>query len=112
MHFSKNIIIALSTLSLVACANAHKMNSLDIGMTKKAVIERLGEPNSTSAISGIQYLAYNFYPTDESYWDCRPGNYYVRLVNGRVDSFGSMGDFDSTKVPETKSTVDINIKRK
>ena len=33
--------------------------------------------------------------------------YYVRFINGIVDSFGREGDFDSTKDP--KETLDINI---
>ena len=38
-------------------------------------------------------------------------DYFVRFKNGLVESYGKMGDFDSTKVPETKTTVDLNINK-
>ncbi len=80
-------------------------------MTKEQVINCLGTPNSISAMDGVQYLRYNLYPTDTHASYGITEVYYVRVVNGKVDSFGQLGDFDSTKVPEIKSTVNLNIKR-
>jgi hypothetical protein len=37
--------------------------------------------------------------------------YYVRLKAGVVDAYGRVGDFDSTKIPETKQTIDVNINK-
>ncbi len=39
-------------------------------------------------------------------------DFFVRIVDGKVESFGRRGDFDSTKVPESKTTLDVNIKNK
>jgi len=86
------------------------MNKLSLGMTKSQVIEAMGNPDSTSAQGGAEYLKYNLW---RDFWDRRPGDYsdgyFVRLMNGKVESYGRMGDFDSTKVPETKQTIDLNI---
>ena len=34
------------------------------------------------------------------------GPYYVKLVNGKVESFGEKGDFDSTKTPTVRIEID------
>jgi len=107
-------ILTIFAVALSACAATPKMNRLSIGMTKAevvAVMER--EPDSTSARSGVEYLTYNLW---RDFWDRRPGDYsdrfFVRLISGKVESYGRIGDFDSTKVPETKQTIDLNIKNK
>ena len=92
-------------------ATAHKMNSVSIGMTKQEVISVLGPPTSTSAKEGVEYLDYRFYETDDHAFYGITSPYFVRIINGKVDSYGHLGDFDSTKAPETKSTIDLNIKK-
>lgn len=90
------------------CATANKLNNVSLGMSKQEVISELGPPVSTSAKEGVEYLKYFFVEKD-----VRDGKtpYYVRLVNGKVESYGRVGDFDSTKTPETKSTIDLNINK-
>ena len=88
------------------------MNSVNIGMTKQEVISALGSPTSTSAKEGVEYLNYLLYETigdTTGFGKTKP--HFVRIINGRVDSYGILGDFDSTKTPETKSTIDLNIKK-
>src|SRR3989338_3734096 len=90
---------------------ADKMNFLEVGMTRHQVVQILGMPNSTSAIDNTVYLLYMLHernhPPDREHTE-----FFVRVVNGKVESFGRSGDFDSTKVPETKTTIDLNIKNK
>ena len=85
------------------CATAYKMNNLSKGMTKEQVIKIMGRPNSTSAKGGAEYLNYKLVEDD---WIQR--SFYVRLIDGYVDSFGKLGDFDSTKDP----TININTNSK
>jgi hypothetical protein len=69
-------------------------------MTKQEVVSVLGGPESTSAPgSGIEILRYHLLtpPVEE---------YFVKIANGKVVSYGKVGDFDSTKDP----TLDLNIK--
>ncbi len=79
-----------SVAFLVACAGSfQRMNHLRLGMTKQDVIQTVGTPDMTSASGHVEYLKYRsnsglFY-TD---------NYYVRLLDGKVDAFGQQGDFN------------------
>ncbi len=108
----KLFILLLTVFIFSGCATAYKMNNLNLGMTKQEVINVLGIPLSTSAQNGIEYLNYRFTETDEDDWDSIYTPYYVRLIDGRVESYGKLGDFDSTTIPEMKSTVDLNVTQK
>lgn len=99
------------SLVSVGCATAHKMNNISIGMTKNQVIETLGKPSSTSAKEGVEFLSYRFSETDDDAFMGYSTRFFVRIIEGKVDSYGRLGDFDSTKVPETKSTIDLNIRK-
>ena len=105
----------LHTLTLVAliavagCATAPKMNRLSVGMTKQEVISVMGSPASTAAPgNGVELLRYRLSPTSDHAFYGSTEEYFVRLVNGKVDSYGKMGDFDSTKDP----TLNLNIKNR
>jgi len=84
------IIIFIAVAFLLGCAGAgQKMNSLKIGMTKQEVIEAIGAPNSSSGSRNVEYLKYEsntgVFSSDE---------YYVRLMDGKVDAYGKKGDFN------------------
>jgi hypothetical protein len=84
------VLLLLSAAFLFACAGSfQRMNHLKLGMTKQEVIQTIGTPDITSASGHVEYLKYRsnagvFY-TDE---------YYVRLLNGKVDAYGQQGDFN------------------
>lgn len=83
------IIMFLSVALLFGCAGSfQRMNNLKIGMTKQEVIEAIGVPNSISATRKVEYLKYRIntglFSTDE---------YYVRLLDGKVESYGERGEF-------------------
>jgi Short C-terminal domain len=102
---------------LSGCATSGKINSVSIGMTKNQVVEAMGAPDTVSSHSGSEYLSYFL-----CYSNCAAlivenrGRdwYYVRLINGTVESFGKKGDFDSAKVPTTRieriDTIKQNIR--
>lgn len=100
--------LLLILLTLVGCATSHKINNISLGMTKQQVIGTLGTPVSTSATAGVEYLNYRFSETDDHAFHGVTTPYYVQIVDGKVIAYGRSGDF---KVPETKSTVDVNIKK-
>lgn len=84
------IVVILSVAFLFGCAGSHqKMNSLKIGMTKQEVIETIGEPNLTSASGKLEYLKYRI-NVGLVYSD----EYFVRLLDGKVDAYGQRGDFN------------------
>jgi hypothetical protein len=58
-------------------------------MTKQEVIETIGAPNITSANGNVEYLKYRI-NTGVFYSD----EYYVRLLDGKVEAYGQKGDFN------------------
>jgi tetratricopeptide (TPR) repeat protein len=111
------LLFSVISLALTGCATPNKMNSLSVGMTKQEVISVMGQPDRTSATEGAEYMIYHFRnngPAAVSTFGIIPfregADYYVRLRDGRVNTYGQVGDFDSTKIPETKRTVDLNIR--
>lgn len=98
-------------LLLAGCANGYgkhssRMNDVSVGMTKAQVLNAIGEPVSTSARDGVEYMNFRFY--EVVFGPYVP--YYVRLVGGKVDSFGRTGDFDSTNSPTTKVQIEADVR--
>ena len=84
------IVVILSVAFLIGCAaSSKKMNQLNIGMTKKEVIEAIGEPTSTSAKRNVEYLNYHL-STGGFYTNV----YYVKLLDGKVEAYGQSGDYN------------------
>ncbi|MCX6975433.1 MAG: hypothetical protein NTZ94_14320, partial [Verrucomicrobia bacterium] len=79
--------------------NSSKMNRLSVGMSKSDIISVLGNPESTSATGRLELLRYDFYPPPPYIEATAKKRYFVRLINDRVESYGEVGDFDSTKDP-------------
>lgn len=112
----KLITTTILTILLAACAtSSSKLNSVSLGMSKAQVIQVLGTPQSVSAKDGLEYLIYTLGErmTVQSHdavtkIDQQKGTYFVRLKNGVVESYGKVGDFDSTKTPE----LNINIRER
>jgi len=78
-------------------------------MTEDEVNSHLGQPTSVAQSGDTKYLEYESYEVDIWYGNRHSYKiFYVRLINGKVDSFGRKGDFNSTKNP----TTDINIHQK
>lgn len=100
-------IVLLTTLILCGCVSrSDKISDVQIGMSKEEVLKVMGPPKSTSAQDRAEYLIYFLFEQvspigSGGYW-----RYYVRLVDGKVESFGRFGDFDSVKPPtiRTEST--------
>lgn len=95
-------------------------------MTKAQVIEVMGDPTSSHATDGVEYLTYKLTPGTTagkgagcaalglitfgiSYVndDCtggKPIDYYAQIKDGKLVGYGKVGDFGTTKNP----TIDIN----
>lgn len=98
-------LIAAMALVLMGCASAEKrMNNVSLGMSKAEVISVLGTPNGAAATDGVEYLKYNL-KVDPT-WSLATREYFIRLINGKVEAYGQRGDFDSTEDP----SLNINIK--
>jgi outer membrane protein assembly factor BamE (lipoprotein component of BamABCDE complex) len=108
MKFS--LLLAILILSACVAPTAYKINSVQIGMDKEEVISLIGAPGSISATGSTEYLNYRFSETEKQAMHGYTSPYYVRLVNGVVDSYGKTGDFDSTQKPSIKVEKDENIR--
>ncbi len=110
------IVLLVAVTIIAGCATAQKINNVQVGMSKEQVITTMGKPASVSAKGGVEYLNYSLSETDDQAFYGITSPYYVRLVNGIVDAFGRMGDFDSTKTPtvriESKEEISQDVKTK
>ncbi len=103
------VIILLLVVAISGCATSAKLNDISLGMSKQEVIHILGYPASTSAKQGVEYMKYKLYGAWDG--DMRVGGgaelFFVRIINGVVESYGRIGDFDSTNMSEPKATNDL-----
>ena len=108
----KHLTVAFFVAILLAgCATAGKISTVQLGMTKDDVIKVMGKPTSVSAQGGSEYLNYALSETDHDAYSGWTKPYYVRLINGKVESYGRTGDFDSTKTPTVRLESDQTIRQ-
>lgn len=91
------------------CATSGLINKINIGMNRDEVIQIIGNPLSISAQGNTEYLNYRFSETNDDAFRGLTSPYFVRIINGKVESFGRVGDFDSTKTPTLKIENDTRI---
>jgi hypothetical protein len=75
----------LGACQAIAYGTAERLNQVAIGMSEQQVIATLGAPDTSSARGSEKTLSYKLMPTVMSW---APRMYYVRLVDGRVESYG------------------------
>lgn len=101
---AKAAIVSMLVLGalLAGCATSDKLNYIHIGMTKDQVVGILGTPDSTSAQANVEYMTY-YLTTESGYGRDQP--YMIRLVSGKVESFGRFAQlFDLYNRPVTSAT--------
>ena len=82
-------LLLLSVIALVGCETASRMNRVSISMTKRDVVSSVGSPNSTSSPGrGIEFLHYKLNSRGGPIVNLLTDDYVVKLVNGRVVSYG------------------------
>lgn len=102
------LLCAMLAMLVMSCATSKRINSLSTGMTKETVINAMGEPNSVSVTGNTEFLHYKLSETADDAFYGFYTDYYVKIVGGTVESFGRLGDFDTTKDP----TFNINTTNK
>jgi hypothetical protein len=99
------IVSALIAAATLGCADSTALNQVHIGMTRADIIALLGQPDSTSAQANIEYLTYYLMVNSSTYDRELP--YFVRIVDGKVESFGrfaSMYDLQTRPVTNGSTT--------
>lgn len=95
------MLVLLAGVVFAGCESSSKLNTIKIGMTKDEVTSILGTPDSTSAQANVEYMTY-YLTADSGYGRDQP--YMVRLVSGRVESFGRFAQlFDLYNRPVTNA---------
>jgi hypothetical protein len=95
------LLCAIALISVISgCATAGKINQISLGMTKAEAIAVMGDPVSTRATEGVEFLTYRLSETADDAARGITTPYYVRIVDGRVDAYGREGDFGTT-IPAT-----------
>lgn len=106
----KLITIILFSASLTSCSgfSGSDLNYISLGMSKRELIDEIGTPKSTRASGGLEYLIYEEIDCPIKTKMCLyRENYFVKLAYGKVESYGKVGDFNSTK----NKTVNQNVKQ-
>ena len=98
-------ILLVVSIFLVGCVTtAAKLNELRPGMERTEVVKLIGTPTSTGFIDGAEYLYYRLPRSGHEAHMSRGmagQDYAVRLVNGRVDSYGRTQDVVPVRVNTT-----------
>jgi hypothetical protein len=89
----RRTLILITTVALLGgCAPSIPVHYLATGMTRSEVISQLGKPTDVAGTGNVEYLWYN--PANR-FWQ----RYYVRLIDGKVESYGPV---ESEPTPAAK----------
>ena len=99
----KHILTTIAAILLAGCASTKSLNfsTISIGMNKQQVITLKGEPFRVAAMDGLEYFIYRGFdkellkPNGFSVYEA-----FIRFKDGKVDAYGRLDDFDSTRHKE------------
>ena len=84
---------------------------MNYGMSKQEVIAVMGAPASVSTHGSSQYFNYSVCDTDNQTLNGIMHPYVVRLIDGRVESYGTTGDGNSPQTPIGRHESDQIVKQ-
>jgi len=88
------VCLFLTGCQAMMYGTAEKLNKISVGMSKQQVIQELGNPDTTSASGSEEILKYKWMKTVVS-WG--PKYFYVRLADGKVQSYGEEEELTSKR---------------
>ncbi len=104
--------IAIVSVLLSGCfAKAGRTSGVQYGMSKQEVIAVMGAPVNVSTRGGSEYLSYPVCDTDNQTLNGIMRPYVVRLMDGRVESYGTTGDVGSPQPPTGRQETDQIVKQ-
>ena len=104
MTFNKALVtIVLVALVGLGCSNpTFDINRIQVGMSEDQAFGTLGKPSLAIRQGNVRYLEYELFDQDKWFGVGRKENvqrFFVRLVDGRVESFGDKKNLDPAKIP-------------
>ena len=102
----RKALLVVTILMMVGCSTPPpSFDRISVGMTKEQVRAVIGKPDAVSTQGKTEYWNYRETWENLGYTEVR-GWWFVRFIDGKVESFGQKGDFDSTKDPTQKIIID------
>ena len=104
MKFNKTLVpIVLVALVGLGCASpTFDINRMQVGMSEDQAFGTLGKPSLAIRQGNVRYLEYETFDQDKWFGVGRKENvqrFFVRLVDGRVESYGDKKNLDPAKIP-------------
>ena len=96
------LVAIIAAVLLVGCATSQSLNLsfISVGMDKQKVIALKGEPFRVAAIDGLEYFIYRGFDLNRLLDGNGTFEAFIRFKDGKVEAYGRLGDFDSTKHKE------------
>ena len=113
--FPSPSVLAVSLMALIGCSEPTlKFDQVRAGMTEEQVAGIMGKPVTATQQGNAKYLEYETYDQDRWFGTGRNEKendqwFFVRMVDGKVESFGKKGDMVPTKIPAPKAEVGPKI---
>jgi hypothetical protein len=99
----KQLLTTIAAVVLLGCAltKSFNLSAVSIGMDKQEVISLHGEPFRVAAMDGSEYFIYRGFDKEL----LKPNGFmvyeaFIRFKDGKVDAYGRLDDFDSTRHKE------------
>ncbi len=104
-HFLSLCVVVLFTGCVVLPSKRVSFNDIKIGMPRDEAVKILGKPHRASAKDNVESLYYNesaLYIGVFGIGKVKEKNrqYELRLVDGKVESFGKLGEHSEEAEPE------------
>jgi hypothetical protein len=111
VNFNKALVpTVLVALVGIGCSRpAFDIQRIQVGMSEDQAFETLGKPSLAIRQGNVRYLEYETFDQDKWFGVGRKENvqrFFVRLVDGRVESFGDKKNLDPAKIPTGWADVD------
>lgn len=94
---------ALFALVGLGCSSpTFDINRIQVGMSEDQAFGTLGKPSLAIRQGNVRYLEYETFDQDKWFGVGRKENvrrFFVRLVDGRVESYGDKKNLDPAKIP-------------
>jgi hypothetical protein len=81
---SRFLVVAMMAGLLAGCSPWLGLEKISLGMSKPEVLTQLGTPTDAAGSGNVEYF---WYTPPNRFWQ----RYYVRLVDGKVESYGPLG---------------------
>ena len=97
----RKALLVVPIILMVGCGTPQpSFDRISVGMTKEQVKAVIGKPDAVATQGKTEYWNYR----ETAVWP--EVMWFVRFIDGKVESFGQRGDFDSTKDPTQKVIID------